>query len=169
MKTFYLGCKINTNIPSEELFFAIKIYNSNTKKYILDMKPVKLSSSNEAHQVFIYQTSVDQARKHQVWLYIYRSWHSSEYKLIADRNIGSLSTFNKPENFKKLTPMQVNQSTNNNQRVKNAQPIPTMRLAISRRNIFVTPEYPSESPNDPFRKRQIEQELTDRIQGEDLS
>lgn len=49
MKTFYLGCKINTNIPSEELFFAIKIYNSNTKKYILDMKPVKLSSSNEAH------------------------------------------------------------------------------------------------------------------------
>ena len=65
----------------------MKVYNSNTKKYILDMKPVKLSSSHEAYQVFIYQTSVVQARKHQVWLYIYRSWHSSEYKLIAYRNI----------------------------------------------------------------------------------
>ena len=103
MKTFYLGCKINTNIPNEELFFAIKVYNSNTKKYILDMKPIKLSSSHEAYQVFIYQTSVDQARKHQVWLYIYRSWHSSEYKLIAYRNIGSLAAFDKPGNFKNLT------------------------------------------------------------------
>ena len=166
MKTFYLGCKINTNIPNEELFFAIKVYNSNTKKYILDMKPIKLSSSHEAYQVFIYQTSVDQARKHQVWLYIYRSWHSSEYKLIAYRNIGSLAAFDKPENFKKLTPMQVNQSKHDNQPVKSDQPIPTVRLVIPRRNIFVTPEYPSESPKDPFRKSKIEEEFTKRINGE---
>ena len=165
MKTFYPGCKIDTNIPIKELYFIIKIYDSARKKYIFDMRHQNITANKEAHIVFNSPTDIpiEAARKHKVTLYLYRRWNSSEPKLLAYRDIGLLSAFDKPDNFRKLTPLKAKQSQDNSSPVIPGQPASTCTLKIQRKYIFVTPEHPSEHPKDPFRKAQIEQELKDRM------
>lgn len=167
MKTFYPGCKVDTNIPVSELFFAIKIYDEASKKYIFDMKPVLLNPNKEASTVFISRTDipVNAARKHRVTVYLYRSWSSSKLKLLVYRDVGSLASFEKPDSFRQLSPLKAKQSKDNSQESIPKEESPTVVLRIPRRNIFVTPEYPSEHPNDPFRKNRIEEDLNDRLQG----
>ncbi|ULJ59370.1 hypothetical protein [Wielerella bovis] len=166
MKTFYIGSKINTNIPIKELFFVIEIYDRIKKKYIFNMK-LEPVSSTEVTKVFNSRIdiSISSANEHQVWIYVYRSWNSSEPQLLLQRNIGSLSAFIHPNSFKQLTPINVKQSHNNTCQVLSGQQMPTVILNIPRRYVFVTSEYPPDHSNDPFQRCVIERELYDRIHG----
>lgn len=156
MKTFHLGCRIDTNIPARELQYKIQIYHTRTERYIPFMNDmVKLPDNKEAYTIYHSQQDItkEEAGRYEIWLYIYRSWQASKPHLTAYTNLGSLQRFIDSKGYKQLKPLKVHESKAHTKKQESVQSPPTMTLNISRRSIFVTPEYPSEHPKDPFRKK----------------
>lgn len=165
MKTFHLGCRIDTNIPISELMYKIQLYDMVKKSYMPyfnSMQPVP--NSKEIYVVFNSPTdlSKEQAEKYQVQIYLYRSRQASTPIFIED-SIYPLSYFYEADNYKNLKPLRAMESQGDTGENQPGNPPNTDILNISRKQIFVTPEYPAGHQNDPFKKDRIEQELRDRL------
>ncbi len=165
MKTFHLGCRIDTNIPISELMYKIQLYDMVKKSYMPyfnSMQPVP--NSKEIYVVFNSPTdlSKEQAEKYQVQIYLYRSRQASTPIFIED-SIYPLSYFYEADNYKNLKPLRAMESQGDTGENQPGNPPNTDILNISRKQIFVTPKYPAGHQNDPFKKDRIEQELRDRL------
>jgi hypothetical protein len=167
MKTFHLGCRINTNIPISELQYKIQLYDTVKKSYMPyfnSMQPV--SNSKEIHVVFNSPTNLskEQAEKYRVQIYLYRSRQAS-VPIFIEHCIHPLSHFHETDGYKKLKPLRAMESKGNTSKQRQGNPPQTDILNISRKQIFVTPEYPAGHQNDPFKKDKIEQQLRIRMAG----
>jgi len=153
MKTFHLGCRIDTNIPISELMYKIQLYDMVKKSYMPyfnSMQPVP--NSKEIYVVFNSPTdlSKEQAEKYQVQIYLYRSRQASTPIFIED-SIYPLSYFYEADNYKNLKPLRAMESQGDTGENQPGNPPNTDILNISRKQIFVTPEYPAGHQNDPLK------------------
>lgn len=165
MKIFHLGCKVDTNIPISELKYKIQIYDTVKKKYMPYLNSLQpVLSSKEVYVAFNFpiDLSEEQAAKYKVFIYLYRKYQASSPALV-DYSTQVLGYFYKADNYKKLKPLKAMQSSGDTSGKQPGNSPPTDILNISRKQIFVTPEYPAGHQNDPFKKDRIEQELRDRL------
>lgn len=165
MKIFHLGCKVDTNIPISELKYEIQIYDTVKKKYMPYLNSLQpVLSSKEVYVAFNFpiDLSEEQAAKYKVFIYLYRKYQASPPALV-DYSTQVLGYFYKADNYKKLKPLKAMQSSGDTSGKQPGNSPPTDILNISRKQIFVTPEYPAGHQNDPFKKDRIEQELRDRL------
>lgn len=165
MKIFHLGCKVDTNIPISELKYKIQIYDTVKKKYMPYLNSLQpVLSSKEVYVAFNFpiDLSEEQAAKYKVFIYLYRKYQASSPTLV-DYSTQVLGYFYKADNYKKLKPLKAIQSSGDTSGKQPGNSPPTDILNISRKQIFVTPEYPAGHQNDPFKKDRIEQELRDRL------
>lgn len=165
MKLFHLGCKVDTNIPISELKYKIQIYDTVKKKYMPYLNSLQpVLSSKEVYVAFNFpiDLSEKQAAKYKVFIYLYRKYQASSPALV-DYSTQVLGYFYKADNYKKLKPLKAMQSSGDTSGKQPGNSPPTDILNISRKQIFVTPEYPAGHQKDPFRKDKIEQEFKARI------
>lgn len=165
MKLFHLGCKVDTNIPISELKYKIQIYDTVKKKYMPYLNSLQpVLSSKEVYVAFNFpiDLSEEQAAKYKVFIYLYRKYQASSPALV-DYSTQVLGYFYKADNYKKLKPLKAMQSSGDTSGKQPGSSPPTDILNISRKQIFVTPEYHAGHQKDPFRKDKIEQEFKARI------